>query len=279
MTKNSHAARMFFREQSGAQWTMALEPDIPPVSALTYRLFARTVRRQFRRHFSTVLAQRTEVLERASGPLIIYANHASWWDPFLTVLLGRMLMPGRRAYAPIDAELLARSPVLGKVGFFPVDRTSPQSRAQLLHASEAALRENAVLWLTPQVRHTDVREYPLAFRPGMAELVERMPQVTVVPLAVEYTFWDQPLPEVLVRCGPAQPAASFVSGESTTRQLEAALATTMLELQQASCSRDQASFRVLLQGKRSLRGALPFARRFGHAVELARTGMKQTPRL
>jgi hypothetical protein len=64
---------------------------------------------------------------------------------------------------------------------------------------------DSVLWVTPEGRFTDVRTRPAIFRPGLASLVARLDTFTLVPLAFEYTFWDERLPEILVSCG--QPIA------------------------------------------------------------------------
>ena len=51
------------------------------------------------------------------APLIIYANHPSWWDPMIAQFLNRKLCPDRQFYAPIDAKALEHYRVLGKLGF------------------------------------------------------------------------------------------------------------------------------------------------------------------
>ena len=247
---------------------MPLEPDVPPISSVTYRLFARAVRRSFRRHFRAVIAQRAEVIENASAPLIIYANHCSWWDTLLTILLARELMPGRRHYAPMDAGSLARYPVLRRIGIFPVEMASTRSTAEFLRTAEAILHDGGVLWITPQGRSADVREHPLAFRPALAALAQRVPGVPLFPLAIEYTFWDERLPHTLVRFGDPVNPDSAASTESLTRTLEAALSATMLDLQHASCTRDPTLFRTLLAGANGPASLYGLLRRFRRGVVL-----------
>ncbi len=46
-----------------------------------------------------------------------------------------------------------------------------------------------------------MRTRPAVFRPGLAALVARLGACTLVPLAFEYTFWDERLPEILISCG------------------------------------------------------------------------------
>ena len=80
--------------------------DLPPINRPLLFFFRRVVRRYFRRHFRSVMLQGREHLEGCSGPLIVYGNHSSWWDPMIVILLASELMPRARHYAPIDASAL-----------------------------------------------------------------------------------------------------------------------------------------------------------------------------
>ena len=174
--------------------------ELPTISGFTLRFFRRIVRGYFRRHFRAVSVQEAERLASVSGPLIVYANHSSWWDPMVSILLAAVLLPGRKHYAPMDAEALKRYPILRKLGIFPVEMSSARGAAQFLRTSEAILAAGGVLWITPQGRFADVRE-ELVFKPGLGALAARVPDVTLVPLAIEYVFWDERLPETLLRVG------------------------------------------------------------------------------
>ena len=136
---------------------MALEPDVPPISGITLRLLTRIVRRSLRRRFHSVRMQHADRFMQQSGPLIVYLNHSSWWDPMIAILLAQMLMPDRNHYAPMDAEALARRPMLRKIGVFPVELTTARGVEHFLRRSAAILREGGVLWVAPQGRVVDPR--------------------------------------------------------------------------------------------------------------------------
>ena len=227
----------------------------PPISPLVLRFFRRVVRRYFRRHFRTVLALHAHRLRGHKGPLIVYGNHASWWDPMLIILLGQLLLPDSRHYAPIDARALQQYPILRKLGIFPVEMASPRGAAQFLRTAQAILDDGGVLWMTPQGRFADPREFPLAFKPGLGALALRMPQVPLVPLAVEYAFWDERLPEVLLQFGEAVHLPVNAATSQATRELEAALAASMFALQRSAIQRDPALFETLFAGGRGTGGA------------------------
>jgi 1-acyl-sn-glycerol-3-phosphate acyltransferase len=233
---------------------------LPTINSFTLRFFRRIVRRYFRRHFRAVSAQRAEVLAGAGGPLIVYANHSSWWDPMVSVLLAEELLPARQHYAPMDADALKKYPILRKLGIFPVEMSSARGAAQFLRTSQAILAAGGVLWITPQGRFADARE-PLSFKPGLGALAARVPGTMLVPLAIEYTFWDERLPETLLRIGAPLRVAEGIGTEAATEQLQAALADVMAQLKAAAIHRDAAAFTPLLSGARGTGGLYGAARR------------------
>lgn len=222
---------------------------VPRISRLTLLFFRGIVRRYFRRQFHAVRANGVASANlRCAGPLIVYTNHTSWWDPMVCYLLAATLAPERRHYAPMDDAALDRYAILKRIGCFPVDIRSARGAVQFLRMGEAVVRSGGVLWVTPQGRFADVRERPLLFKPGLAALAARLGECTMVPVAMEYTFWDERKPEALVEIG--EPIV--VRGESTEAlepRLTSALAAALDRLRQASLTRDGQAFeRVLLRG-------------------------------
>jgi 1-acyl-sn-glycerol-3-phosphate acyltransferase len=239
---------------------MSTAREVPPISAAVLRFFRGIVRSYFRRHFRAVMVQQKERLAHVAGPLVVYANHSSWWDPMVSVLLAEQLLPGRKHYAPMDSAALEKYPILKKVGIFPVEMTTARGAAQFLRTSQAVLESEGVVWITPQGRFADVRE-ALVFKPGLGALATRVPGLTLVPLAIEYTFWDERLPETLMRVGePLQMPAGVSSDEATALLLDA-LAGVMRELKAAVMGRDASEFETLLQGGRGTGGLYAIGRR------------------
>jgi 1-acyl-sn-glycerol-3-phosphate acyltransferase len=239
---------------------MTTAREVPPISAARLRFFRRIVRSYFGRHFRSVMAQEASRFAGTRGPLIVYANHSSWWDPMVCVLLAERFMPQRKHYAPMDAAALAKYPLLRKLGMFPVEMQSARGAAQFLRTSEAILSSGGVVWITPQGRFADPRE-ALAFKPGLGALATRVAEVTLLPLAIEYTFWDERLPETLLRFGEPLRIAENTSSDEATALLETALAATMAELRSAAIARDAGAFEVLVQGGRGTGGFYALGRR------------------
>ena len=212
--------------------------NAPHISRPTLGFFRVIARVWFQLHFRSVLTLNTAPFKAASvtSPLIVYGNHSSWWDPMIAVLLAAKLMPGRQHFAPMDASSLRHNRLLRQIGIFPVEMHSGRGAAQFLRTSMAILRENGVVWITPQGRFADTREQPLSFRPGLAALAARFPAgCTLLPLATEYVYWNERLPQALAHFG--QPVTA-----TSTAELERALAQTMDELKAASVTRDRSNF-------------------------------------
>ena len=178
------------------------EVPVRPSRALL-RFFDRYLSLYVPRHFHAVRLAGADQWARAGRPLVVCLNHPSWWDPLTSILISRFVEKTADHYAPMDAQAFARYGILRKLGLFPVEQGTPRGGAQFLRAASHILsNRNAVLWLTPQGGFTDVRTRPVIFRAGLDALLRRMPEVTLLPLALEYTFWDERLPEALAMFGP-----------------------------------------------------------------------------
>ena len=81
-----------------------------------------------------------------AGPLIVYANHASWWDPLAFIVISRYFLPTACHYAPMDAVALKHYGFLRKLGLFGIEASTPRGAAQFLRtAREVLSTPNAVL--------------------------------------------------------------------------------------------------------------------------------------
>ena len=231
--------------------------DAPPISAVTLRFFRSIVRGYFRRHFHAVRVSGAERLsalaESNAGPVIIYANHSSWWDPMVSVYLAERLMVARQHYAPMDAAALERYAILKRVGIFGVEMNSLRGAAKFLKTSEAILLAGGVVWITPQGRFVDGRARPLEFKPGLSTLASRVAastgRCTVVPLAIEYPFWDERLPECLLHFGEPVKVNSGQDSEILQQQLVESLEAAMNTLRTMAIERDARNFHTLSHGK------------------------------
>jgi 1-acyl-sn-glycerol-3-phosphate acyltransferase len=176
---------------------------MPSVWRPLLRGFTWYSRRYLRRHFHSLRVSRAGAPPETGGfPLVLYSNHSSWWDPLVCLVLKDEFFIDRTAYAPIDAVMLAHYGFFRRIGFFGVEQHTRRGAVQFLQTSEAILQSSqALLAITPQGRFVDVRERPVQFEAGLGHLAVRVQRALFVPVAAEYVFWEERLPEILVRFG------------------------------------------------------------------------------
>jgi len=180
-----------------------MRAELPTISPFLLRWFTWYSRRYIRRHFHSLRVSRAGLPPETAGlPLVIYTNHASWWDPLVGLVIKDSFLAGRSLFTPIDAAMLARYRMFAKLGFFGVEQHSRRGAVQFLHTSKAILQSpQHLLAVTPQSRFADVRERPLKFQAGLGHLAARVECVVFLPMATEFVFWEERLPEILVRFG------------------------------------------------------------------------------
>jgi 1-acyl-sn-glycerol-3-phosphate acyltransferase len=230
------------------------DAGLPEISRLLLNWFTWYSRRYVRRHFHSLRISRAG-LPPATGqtPLVIYSNHASWWDALVGLVLKSELFPERSAFAPIDAAQLERYKFFRKLGFFGVEQKMPRGAIQFLRTAENVLREpNSLLVVTPQGRFADVRERPVRFEAGLGHLAKRAEGTVFVPMATEFVFWEERLPEILVRFGEpvevrAEHSTAFDAKYWTTL-FEQKLEATQDALAAAALHRDANEFQTVLRG-------------------------------
>jgi 1-acyl-sn-glycerol-3-phosphate acyltransferase len=225
-------------------------------------LFSFWVRGMLRRHFHAVHLHREALLPLQSGepecPAVIFLNHASWWDPLVMLYLSRCLFPSAEGYAPIEAEQLRRYAFFRWLGLFAVRAGSSSGGRDFLRAARLIIeRDSSMLWITPEGRFVDVRERPVRFAPGIAHLALRHPRARFVPLAVEYAFGMEKLPEVYLRFGNALSGEQWGATVAEAQErMERALEETQTALASEVVSQKKTGFERLLSGKKG--ASLPY---------------------
>lgn len=173
--------------------------SVPKISQPLLRFFGKYATCYLRRHFHAVRLLKPP--NESPKAQVVFLNHAAWWDPLVCLFLARELFRGRPAYAPMEASALQRYGFLKRLGFFPVETGAARGAATFLRTSLAILAQpENMLFLTPQGEFADARA-PLVFAPGLEHLAERAVHATFLPLALEYTFWEERKPEVLLAFG------------------------------------------------------------------------------
>lgn len=236
---------------------------LPARSEWLLALFHAYTRRYVRRHFNAVRVDARAIQGLAADrPLLLFLNHASWWDPLICLLLSRRFFPGRPGFAPMDAAALQRYRFLGRLGFFGVEQGTTAGARQFLRIGRQVLSQGGTtLWLTPQGRFADVRERPPTFQAGLAHLAADPSPALAVPVAIEYTFWQERLPEVLVDFGaPVGLGELGGAPREWDARLSANLAAVQDRLASRAVAREASHFTTILQGRAGVGGVYDFWR-------------------
>ena len=118
--------------------------DVRTPSKRALGLFSVYLHWYLRRHFHALHVANAGRIPPQAEPLILFGNHASWWDPLMAMILGRELLPEREHYAPMDSIALEHYKIFKPMGFFPVENASPRGAAQLLRAGNQVLSPTQV---------------------------------------------------------------------------------------------------------------------------------------
>lgn len=231
-------------------------PSIPRISPWIMKAFVWYGRRHLQRHFHSLRISKSGWQPSPQGiPLVVYSSHASWWDPIVGLVLQDELLPKSRVFAPMAAPMVEKYPMFGRMGFFGVEQNSPRGAVRFLKTAQAVLQHpDHVLAVTPQGHLADCRERPVEFVGGLGHLAARAPMAAFVPLAVEYAFWEERLPEILIRFGPPSIPAEHVNPRRTPEQwttfFEGEMTRAQDSLAHAVIRRQSSEFATLLRGQR-----------------------------
>lgn len=143
--------------------------------------------------------------------------------------------------------MLERYRFFGKLGAFGVAPGFAGASAFLAVGEAVLALDDGLLVVNAEGHFRDVRERPLRVAPGLAHLAKRVPAARFVPLAIEYAFWDERRPNILLRFG--EPVALDTIRADGSAALDEALASTMDALAADAAARDPARFTTLLSGK------------------------------
>jgi len=195
--------------------------------------------------------------DEAARPLVVYANHPSWWDGVAFMLYSRALFPGRRMFIPMEAAALTRYGFMRRIGVFGVEQNSPRGAVAFLRTAKEVLAEpGAMLWMNAPGRFMDVRERPVPMATGLVRLAEYAPEARFLPMAIEYPFWSERAAEMLCGFGAALDGATLAAMDRAARgeALARALESTMDRLAVDAMARDPGRFCPLLRGREGMGG-------------------------
>ncbi len=136
-------------------------------------------------------------------PTIFFAPHSNWWDGIVLYNISHRIF---HKEIRLMIEELNRFPLLRRGGGFSVNKKSPQSAMKALQYSVEVIGDlRNLLFIFPQGIIRPPRFRPIEFQTGLAYIaqnaVKKYGKVNLVPVAIDYCFFRDNRPEVVVKFG------------------------------------------------------------------------------
>ena len=151
-------------------------------------------------------------------PLLLVANHVSWWDGFILRPLHQTVRRGGALHTVMLERELERRPFLRRLGGVGLVPGSGSSFRSLLRAFEVERQRDptlAVLFF-PQGRIWPSYRRPLGFRGGVRLLIRALAPVTVLPVGLHLEGGNAMAPTAYVSFAPP----ALTEGDLPTDWLE-----------------------------------------------------------
>ena len=219
-------------------------------------MYARALTRRFLDGVHVDGLERVRAL-LAKEPLILASNHVCWWDGQILQVVHRAL--GVHGKFIVQQESIDRLPYLEGVGGFGLARHSVSATLASLERAAAWLDgPQRSLWMFPQGRFRPHYVRPLELRRGV-EVLAKLAQARVVPVALTYHPLEQHLPACVVSFGePLEPGPELVT------RLERAI-VELLDAQTAWLDDPTRAPKSMLVPS----GVVPFDQRLGSRIYMA----------
>jgi chlorobactene lauroyltransferase len=198
------------------------------------KIFAVYNRNLFKRRFHSLNVSGLDILQKRDKkiPLIIYANHSSWWDGLVAFQISRKAKLD--SFIMMEEKQLKKLFLFRNLGAFSVVRENPRKAVKSINYTVELLTEtsNRTLWIFPQgeILPNDCR--PFRFFNGLSRIVEKVGNCYVVPLAMRFEFLGKYKPEVFAEVGNVQlfSGDEISNSRKATNEFEENLTKTLDEL-------------------------------------------------
>lgn len=218
-------------------------------SRLFETLFAVYNRNLFRRRFAALRVQGIENLQNRESdlPLVLYANHSSWWDGLVAFEIGRAARLDH--FLMMEEKQLKQLFLFRRLGAFSVVRENPRQSLRSINYAVEILKEkpNRALWIFPQGEILPNEARPLRFYQGLARIVEKTGECIAVPVAMRYEFLGKFKPAAFAKIGKAEILADIKDAKQLTERFSVRLTETLDELKVDIATEKASAFIDLLK--------------------------------
>ncbi len=214
------------------------------------KIFIRYNRGLLTRRFASVNVSGLEFLENRNPeiPLIVCANHSSWWDGLVFLeLLSNFKFDN---YVMMEEKQLRKLRFFRRLGAFSINRSNFRDALKSINYSVKILSEkkNRTVLLFPQgaIFHNDIR--PLMFFSGLAKIIEQIGTCKICPIGIRYEFLGKFKPDIFIAIG--EPLTFNFPGKiirkTTTSRIEAVMTLLLDNLKQKIIKNDFDNFKKIL---------------------------------
>ena len=209
----------------------------------------------FHQHFDRIFFRmRTDLTnEQRALPMIICANHSSWWDGYMAALIERHLKLD--GYLMMEEAQLRRYFFFSWIGCFSVDRQNARSAIKSVQYAAHLLKGHPrrMVWLFPQGEIAPNDRRPLEFFSGAAHLAKLSAPVLLYPLATRIEYLAEQRPDLYISLGEPllvgeqeRQTPNFVKGY--TKRLEECVTQELDQLRADVIGSDYSSFTQIMHG-------------------------------
>lgn len=229
-------------------------------TAFHRRFFSAYFRRRAAARFSRILLNDGHDLERWDRrynpdlPLVIVANHSSWWDAVMPILLSLDHF-NHDAYGIMEEAQLRRYGFFRRLGMFSVDRDNPRSaRHSLGYAAELLRGTGRVLWLFPQGEIVPNDRRPIHCYSGTSHIIRLIGHCVLLPIAFRYELLHEEYPVALCRAGTAETIGPDEADDipALTHRIAGLITMEADRLRTDVLDQDLTGYTTILRGKGSI---------------------------
>ena len=158
-------------------------------------------------------------------PLIIYANHSSWWDGL--VMFEILKIKDFESYVMMEEKQLVKLKFFRMLGAFSVVRENSRQAIKSIEYAVKVLksgnRKTLLIFPQGEILPNDLR--PLKFFNGLSMIIEKLGICNVVPCSIRYEFLTDYKPDILVKFGKLETVefSKDIKRKNFTKTLETRL--------------------------------------------------------
>ena len=219
------------------------------------KIFAAYNSNLLRRRFNSLQVSGLDFLHKRDKnlPLLIYANHSSWWDGLVSFQISREVKLD--SFWMMEEKHLRKLGLFRKLGAFSIVREKPREAIKSIDYAADLLQKkpNRAVWIFPQgeILPNDIR--PLNFYNGLSKAIGKIRNCYAARIAMRFEFLGEFKPDIFVKIDEPEifcEDENFVS-KKTTGIFEEKLTETLNTLKAQVLTNNLDNFQNLLMNPKS----------------------------